>query len=211
MLGNHGRSLATTVFTPFARLLARLHITPNMVTVGSALVVAGLSLGLLARGDFGLGAVLVGLVLLADSVDGVLSRLTGAASDFGAFLDSTMDRLTDGIVFASLVWWAMMGMPEGSLRTTTIAAGLVCLVAIGVVPYTRARAENFGVKATVGIAERTDRLIVVLLGAALSDWGAGEFFFPLGMVWVAFASCVTIGQRMWVTYRELSGASRERC
>ena len=66
MLGNHGRSVATVVFTPFAKLLARIGITPNMVTYGSAVIVAGLSFGLLARGYLGLGGILLGVVLFAE-------------------------------------------------------------------------------------------------------------------------------------------------
>ena len=205
MLGNHGRSVATVVFTPFAKLLARIGVTPNMVTYGSAIIVAGLSFGLLARGYLGLGGILLGVVLFADSVDGVLSRLTGTSSKYGAFLDSTMDRITDGIVFGSLLWWAIVGLPDDAIRTTTIVAGIVSMVAIGVVPYTRARAENFGVIAKVGIAERTDRLIIALVGAGFTDFGLPEVLFPIGMVWVAFASCVTIIPRMVVAHRALAG------
>ena len=204
MLGNHGRSFAQTVFTPPARLLARMHVTPNMVTYTSAVLVAGLSFGLIARGYLGLGGALLGVVLFADSVDGVLARLTGGTTDFGAFLDSTMDRITDGIVFGSLLWWAIVGLPDGAIRTTTSIAGIVSLSAVGVVPYARARAENFGVIAKVGLAERTDRLIIALVGAGFTDFGFPEVLFPIGMVWVAFASVVTVIQRMVVTHRELA-------
>ena len=205
MLGNHGRSVATVVFTPFAKLLARIGATPNMGPYGSAIIVAGLSFGLLARGYLGLGGILLGVVLFADSVDGVLSRLTGTSSKYGAFLDSTMDRITDGIVFGSLLWWAIVGLPDDAIRTTSIVPGIVSMVAIGVVPYTRARAENFGVIAKVGIAERTDRLIIALVGAGFTDFGLPEVLFPIGMVWVAFASCVTIILRMVVAPRALAG------
>lgn len=203
MLGNHGRSVATAVFTPVAKVAVRLGITPNMITYGSAVFVAALSFGLLARGYLGIGAVALGVVLFADSIDGVLARHTNGGTRYGAFLDSTVDRITDGMVFGSLLWWAIFGLPEGTLRTTTIAAGIVNMVAIGVVPYTRSRAENFGVIAKLGIAERTDRLVVVLLGAALTGFGLPQVFFPIGMVLVAVGSCVTIIQRMAFTYKEL--------
>ena len=140
----------------------------------------------------------------------MLSRLTGTSSKYGAFLDSTMDRITDGMVFGSLLWWAIVGLPDGAIRTTTIVAGIVSMVAIGVVPYTRARAENFGVVAKVGIAERTDRLIIVLVGAGFTDFGLPEVLFPIGMVWVAFASCVTVIQRMVVAHRALAGEGLEQ-
>ncbi len=205
VLGNHGRSVTQTIFTPLARLLNRWHVTPNMLTYGSAVLVTAISLGLIARGHLGLGGVLVGLVLFADSVDGILARMTGQSSKYGAFLDSTMDRITDGIVFGSLLWWAIWGLPDGGTRTVSIASGIVCMVVIGVVPYTRARAEGFGVTAKVGIAERTDRLIIGLLGAAVTDWGLPQWFYAVGLTWVAFASAVTIVQRMAVTHRALKG------
>lgn len=204
-LGNHGRSITGFIFTPLARLLARLHVTPNMVTYASAVVVAGLSVGLLARGHLGLGGVLLGVVLFMDSVDGILARLTNNQTAYGAFLDSTMDRITDGIVFGSLLWWAIVGLPDDAVRTVSMVSGIVCMVAIGVVPYTRARAENFGVIAKVGIAERTDRLIIALVGAGVTDWGLPKWLFAVGLTWVAFASCVTIVQRMSVTARALKG------
>ncbi|WP_099331981.1 phosphatidylinositol phosphate synthase [Actinomyces minihominis] len=210
MLGNHGRSITQIIFTPVARVLARMGVTPNMVTYGSAIVVAGLSFGLLARGYLALGGILLGIVLFADSIDGVLARMTGTSSKYGAFLDSTMDRITDGIVFGSLLWWAIVGLPDGAIRTVTIVSGIICMVAIGVVPYARSRAENFGVIAKVGIAERTDRLIVALVGAGFTDFGLPEVLFPIGMTWVAFASCVTVVQRMVVTHRALGTEELEK-
>ncbi len=210
MLGNHGRSITQVLFTPVAKVLARMGVTPNMVTYASAVVVAGLSFGLLARGYLALGGILLGIVLFADSIDGILARMTGASSKYGAFLDSTMDRITDGIVFGSLLWWAIVGLPDGAIRTVTVISGIICMVAIGVVPYARSRAENFGVIAKVGIAERTDRLIIALVGAGFTDFGLPEVLFPIGMTWVAFASCVTVVQRMVVTYRELGAEELEK-
>lgn len=209
VLGNHGRSVAGYIFTPFAKLLAKMHVTPNMVTYGSAIIITGLSFGLIARGFVGIGGVLVGVVLFADSVDGILARLTDQQSKFGAFLDSTMDRITDGIVFGSVLWWAIIGLPDGATRTVSIVAGIICMVGIGVVPYTRARAENFGVIAKVGIAERTDRLIIALVPAGFTDFGLPQWCFAIGLTWVAFASCVTVIQRMVFTAKALKSMPME--
>lgn len=203
VLGNHGRSVANAIFTPFAKLLNKMHVTPNMVTYGSAILVTGISLGLIARGWVGLGGVLVGIVLFMDSVDGILARMTGQSSKYGAFLDSTMDRITDGIVFGSLLWWAIVGLPEGNVRTTAIISGIICMVLIGVVPYTRARAENFGVIAKMGLAERTDRLIIALVFAGFTDFGLPQYIYPIGLTWVAFASAITVIQRMAFTAKSL--------
>lgn len=199
MLGNHGRSITKTIFTPLARLLLAAHVTPNMVTVTGTLVTIAVAVSTLPRGYLWQGALALGVVLFCDSIDGVLARMSGTSSPFGAFLDSTMDRLGDGAVFASLVAFAVFTMEPSTTRTVAIIAGLVAIVGAATVPYARARAESVGVIAKVGIAERTDRLIVALLGAALYGWGAPVFFFAAGLCWVAFASLVTVIQRVHFT------------
>ena len=199
MLGNHGRSITKTIFTPLARLLLAAHVTPNMVTVTGTLVTIAVAVSTLPRGYLWQGALALGVVLFCDSIDGVLARMSGTSSPFGAFLDSTMDRLGDGAVFASLVAFAVFTMEPSTTRTVAIIAGLIAIVGAATVPYARARAESVGVIAKVGIAERTDRLIVALLGAALYGWGAPAFFFAAGLCWVAFASLVTVIQRVHFT------------
>ena len=177
MLGNHGRSITKTIFTPLARLLLAAHVTPNMVTVTGTLVTIAVAVSTLPRGYLWQGALALGVVLFCDSIDGVLARMSGTSSPFGAFLDSTMDRLGDGAVFASLVAFAVFTMEPSTTRTVAIIAGLIAIIGAATVPYARARAESVGVIAKVGIAERTDRLIVALLGAALYGWGAPAFFW----------------------------------
>lgn len=207
MLGNHGRSITRTVFTPLARVLHRMGIGPNAVTITGTLVSCVLSVALLARGYILAGALALAVVLFMDSVDGILARMTGTSSDFGAFLDSTLDRITDGFVFGSLLWWSIAGLPDSPWRTVAIVAGIVAMTAIGVVPYARAKAESYGVVAKVGIAERTDRLIIGLVGALLYYLGLPVWVFAVALVWVAFASCVTVIQRMAFTYRALAAQS----
>ena len=210
MLGNHGRSLTQTIFTPVARLLAAAHVTPNPVTVAGTLCVTVAAIATLPWGYLWQGGVLLGVLLFCDSLDGVLARMTGTGSTFGAFLDSTMDRLGDGAVFGSLLAYAVWTMPDSHARTVALIAGIVSMVAVGMVPYARARAESVGVIAKVGIAERTDRLIVALVGAALFDWGLSPWFFAGGLIWVAFASLVTVAQRVLFTARALRDASVEK-
>lgn len=206
MLGNHGRGVARSIFTPFAKLLARLHVTPNMVTLASSVIITAISFGMLARGNLFWGGVTVGVVLFADSVDGTLARLTGNVTRRGAFLDSTMDRITDGIVFGTVLWWSVVGLPDGAVRTVSIIAGIACMCLIGVVPYVRAKAEIEGVEAKVGIAERTDRLVIMLVCAGFSQlsW-TPDWLYAVGWVWVAFASAVTVIQRMSFTWAHLGG------
>lgn len=209
MLGNHGRSITRTIFTPLARLLAKAHVTPDQVTIAGTLITVVLAVTLLGRGLLWQGGVALGVVLFCDSVDGVLARLTGQESRFGAFLDSTMDRLGDGAVFGSLLAWVALGMPTDTpWRTFTLVAGIVAMVGVGAVPYARARAESVGVVAKVGIAERTDRLIVILVSGALTQW-TGFNVLVIGFGWVAFASLVTVAQRVVFTARALRGGEHD--
>lgn len=203
MLGNHGRSVTRTIFTPLARLLARAHVTPDMVTVAGTVATIAVACAVLAPGHLWQGALALGVVLFCDSVDGTLARLTGSSSRFGAFLDSTLDRIGDGAVFGALTAWAALGAQPGPARTATVIAGLVAMVGVGTVPYARARAESVGVEAKLGIAERTDRLVVALLGAFLTGLGLSPWFLAVALAWVAVASLVTVGQRVLFTRRAL--------
>lgn len=203
MLGNHGRGLARAVFTAPAKLLAKAGITPNMVTVAGTVINMALAMGLLARGYLALGGILIGITAFTDSLDGVLARLTNQTSEFGAFLDSSLDRLADGAIFGSLLYWAITGMAPGGIRTSSIIAAICALVGAAAVPYVRARGEALGVVAKVGIGERTDRLVVALVGAGITDLGAPEICFPVALSWVAFASFVTVVQRILYVRKRL--------
>lgn len=206
MLGNHGRGITKAIFTPFARLLYKAHITPNMVTVAGTVVTALIAVLVIAQGYVTIGCASVGVVLFMDSVDGTLARLSGTTSKFGAFLDSTMDRIADGFCFGAVLWYAIVGLPDGWVRTTSIISGIICMCAIGVVPYVRARAETVGIEAKIGLAERTDRLVIALCGAGFAQWWNVEWLYAAGLLWVAFASTVTVFQRIWVTWRGLKDA-----
>ena len=185
MLGNHGRGLARAIFTSPAKLLAKAGVTPNMVTVVGTVINMGLAIGLLARGYLALGGILIGITAFADS------------------LDSSLDRLADGAIFGSLLYWAISGMAPGGIRTGTIIAGICALVGAGTVPYVRARGESLGVVAKVGIGERTDRLVVALVGAGITDLGAPLVCFPVALSWVAIASFITVGQRIFYVRKHL--------
>lgn len=204
MLGNHGRPVAKKVFTPLARLLTKMHVTANAVTVTGTVATVVASIGLLATGYVWIGVIVLGVILFADALDGVLARLTGTSSVFGGFLDSTLDRISDGAVFGSLLFWVVVGMEPSGARTVSIAAGIACMVLVGTVPYARAKAESVGVPAKLGIAERTDRLIIILVCAFAVDLGLPDWVLSVGFGWVAFASLATVLQRIWFTRRELA-------
>ena len=201
MLGNHGRGLTKALFTRPALALGRLGVTPNMLTVtGTILSVTAVTL--LPRGHFVAGPLVLLVVLVADSFDGILARATARSSTFGAFLDSTMDRLADGAVLGSLAAWAALSMSAGTLRTTTIVAALAAMILAATVPYARARAESIGATAKVGIAERTDRLLVALGATFVVGLGAPQWVLTVALGYVAIASFITVIQRVWTVYRQ---------
>jgi Phosphatidylglycerophosphate synthase len=188
---NRLRGAATKIATPAARFLLARGVSPDAVTVTGTGVVVATALWAYPRGHLLHGTLVIALFVLTDSLDGTMARLGGRSSSWGAFLDSTLDRLADAAIFAGLVVWFT---GEGDSRETALLA-LAALVLGSVVPYARARAEGLGLTASVGIAERADRLAVVLVATGVVGMGA-----PLGVLTVALAvlslaSLVTVVQR----------------
>ena len=206
MLGQHGRGLTRALLTRPALAMARAGITPNMLTVAGTVALVGAAVATLPRGHFIAGPPLLAVVLVGDSFDGVLARATGRTSVFGAFLDSTLDRLADGAVFASLAAWAALTMTSDSaaLRTVTVVLALVCVVLAATVPYARARAESIGATASVGIAERTDRLVVALVATFAVGLGAPQWVLSAALGYVALASFITVLQRIVAVRRQMT-------
>jgi CDP-diacylglycerol--glycerol-3-phosphate 3-phosphatidyltransferase len=128
--------------------------------------------------------------VVADMLDGVLARVKGTSGAWGAFLDSTLDRVSDAAVFAGLaIWLARTG--QGVLAVVA----LFCLVAGGLVSYAKARAEGLGLRCDVGIAERTERLVIGLAAAGLAGLGV-PYALAAGLWVLAALSAVTFGQRV---------------
>lgn len=190
------------VVGPLAARLLRLGITPDMVTIAGAIGAVAASLGLVARGHFFWGGVAVTLAVLTDALDGTMARLRGPAGNWGAFLDSTLDRIADASVFSALVLWYA---GDGD-STVLLSVSLFCLVAGVVTSYAKARAEGLGMTCNVGVAERTERLILVLAGIILAGIGLG-FALPVLLWLLAAASAITVGQRLVEVHRQASAAA----
>jgi CDP-diacylglycerol--glycerol-3-phosphate 3-phosphatidyltransferase len=187
---------------PLAAFLLRIGVTPDMVTVFGLLGAAGGSLGLIARGHFFSGGVIVTFFVLTDALDGTMARLRGPAGNWGAFLDSTLDRIADAAVFSALVvWYAGKGDD-----TVLLCVALFCLVAGVVTSYAKARAEGLGMTANVGIAERAERLILVLAGVILAGMGL-DIALPVLLWLLAVVSAVTVGQRLVEVHRQAHAAA----
>jgi CDP-diacylglycerol--glycerol-3-phosphate 3-phosphatidyltransferase len=185
------------VVGPLAARLLRIGITPDMVTVAGVVGAVAASLGLLARGHFFWGGVVVTCFVLTDALDGTMARLRGPAGNWGAFLDSTLDRIADASIFAALViWYAGPGDDQ-----VLLSVSLFCLVAGVVTSYAKARAEGLGMTCNVGIAERAERLILVLAGIILAGLGL-DIALPVMLWLLAAASAVTVGQRLVEVHRQ---------
>lgn len=197
------RGTMQAVFTPLARLLMRRGVTPDAVTITGTVVATGLALGLLPTGHLFLGALLIGIFALFDSLDGVLARMTGRAGPWGAFLDSTLDRVSDGAVFSGIALWFLLHT-DGATRMWGVGVTLACLVLGGVVPYARARAESVGADAHVGIAERSDRLVIALVPTGFVQFGLPVVVLVVVLGLLAAASLVTVVQRVGAVRRQLA-------
>lgn len=198
MLNVHGRAAVSRVLEPIGAGLARRGVSADHITALGCIGATASAVIFLPRGWFFVGAALVTVFVLLDMVDGAVARASGRSSKFGALLDSTGDRVADAAIFASLAWWfARHDQPA------LLAGSLLCLVLGMVTSYIRARAEGLGLTATVGIAERTERLIIILVGTGLTGPPFGVPFALAIAIWLLVAaSSVTVVQRLVTVYRQ---------
>jgi len=180
------------VFTPVARLFLRLGISPDAVTVVGTLGLCAGALVFFPRGDFLVGVLVCTAFVFSDLVDGLMARMSGGSSTWGAFLDSTLDRFGDAAIFAGLAMY--YAGPGGSQPLTALA--LYCLVMGSITSYARARAESLGMQAKVGIAERADRLVAILVMTGLAGIFDLLVLIPITLGALAVASTVTVLQRI---------------
>jgi CDP-diacylglycerol--glycerol-3-phosphate 3-phosphatidyltransferase len=198
MLNRYARAVVTKIFTPLARLLLRLGLTPDAVTIAGTLGVVVSALVLYPLGHLFWGSLAVAVFVVSDMLDGIMARTLGRSGHWGAYLDSTLDRFGDSAVFAGLVIWFVRD--GGSDLTAGLA--LACLVLGSIVSYAKARAEGLGYTANVGIAERSDRLLAVLVGTAVVGLGVPLPFLQVVLALLAVASLVTVVQRMSTVRRQ---------
>ncbi len=198
MLNKYARALFAAIFTPVAALLVRLKVSPDAVTIIGTLGVAGGALVGYPMGELFWGTVVITVFVFSDIIDGLMARKLGRSGPWGAFLDSTLDRVGDGAVFAGIVIWFYTGGHNSFIA----AMALSCLVLGSIVSYAKARAEGLGLTANVGIAERSDRLVVVLVATGLVGLGIPDAVLAVVLVLLALASLVTIFQRVGTVRRQ---------
>ncbi|MFE7183305.1 phosphatidylinositol phosphate synthase [Streptomyces erythrochromogenes] len=209
MLNKYARAFFTRVLTPFAAFLLRRGVSPDAVTlIGTAGVVAG-ALVFFPRGEFFWGTITITLFVFSDLVDGNMARQAGISSRWGAFLDSTLDRVADAAIFGGLALWYAGSGNDNAL----CAVAIFCLASGQVVSYTKARGESIGLPVAVnGLIERAERLVISLVAAGLSGlqtFGVPSWIgvlLPIALWVVAVGSLVTLIQRVVTVRRESAEA-----
>jgi len=203
MLNRFARAFVNKLFTPLARLFLKLGISPDVVTIVGTVGVCLGALVLYPRHQFFWGSFVIAVFALSDTLDGTMARLSGRSTKWGAYLDSTMDRVADSAIFGGLVLWY-----SGDGNIPYLAAlALACLILGSVVSYAKARAEGLGMTANVGIAERAERVVVVLTATGLVGLGAPEALLTVVLALLALASLITVVQRMLEVRRQAFGVA----
>jgi CDP-diacylglycerol--glycerol-3-phosphate 3-phosphatidyltransferase len=198
MISSSLKPAVTRLINPVARLAIRLGVTPNGVTVFGALGVIASSADFFTRESYFTGSLVVAFFALSDLFDGAIARLSERGpSAWGGFLDSTVDRITDFSITVSIL------IPLIRYNDKLAYLGLTTLVTGLLIPYIRAKAESFSIPCSIGIAERTERLIIILVAVGLHGLHI-HFALAIGLWLLAVLGVITVIQRMWVVYRGLT-------
>lgn len=197
MLGVHGRKPAQVVVEPVARLMIRAGVTPNQLTVVSASLTVLIAIVLIPSGYLVWAAILTGLFAAFDMIDGTVARMQGGGTKFGATLDASCDRITDGALFAAIIWWLVYSYDAPK---SLVAVALVCLVSSQIISYVKARGEASGFAMDGGLIERPERLIISLVGLGLTGFGV-PYAIDVALWILAVGSVITILQRLVIAGR----------
>jgi len=195
---------ARDLLAPLARGLARLGVSPNAVTAAGLVVTLG-GAAVLAADRPLVGGLLLLVGTLGDALDGQLARATGSGTRFGAFLDSTLDRVADAALGAAAIW---LGHVHGD--PVLLLAGIAALVASSLVPYVRAKAESLGVTGAVGTAPREARIALYLIGVLLWAATGDGRAFKVAVIAVAVLATLTVAERVVHVTRDLRSAGQHQ-
>ncbi|WP_394981470.1 phosphatidylinositol phosphate synthase [Scardovia wiggsiae] len=189
------------IISPIARALVKLGVTANMVTIAGAVGTAFFAVLTGFTGWLLPGAAMITVMVIFDSLDGTVAAQSGGGTAFGAFLDSTVDRIAD--------WAVLLGVAIYLIRLKDFWtlwpqigfwAALVSMMTAFVTSYIRARAQSIGLDAKNGIATRSDRLVIILVGMGLTGMGLPVAVLSCFMVLLAVLGAVTVGQRLYTVY-----------
>lgn len=192
MLSIHARPAINRVLDPVGRRLARMGVSADAITIVGTVGVVGGALGFYPRGQFTVGTLVITAFVFSDMLDGAVARARGGSGPWGAFLDSTMDRFGDAAIFATLALW-FAGRGHSYLLA---ALAIYDLVTGSLTSYIKARAEGLGLSCNVGLAERGERLLTILVATGLAGIFGVPVLIPVALWALAAATTVTVGQRL---------------
>jgi len=197
------RKVVGGVIEPPARLLLRMGVSPDAVTVFGTVAVVATALICLPQGWFVAAVAIILVLAFSDLLDGTMARMAGTSGPWGNFLDATLDRIGDGAIFGGLaLYGAFHDQPW-------LTAGAVFALVVGqVTSYAKARAEAVGATANVGIAERAERLIIVGIATLLAGFGV-PYVLAATLWLLGVLGLITILQRVIVVRRQLKPAAGE--
>lgn len=209
----HLRAPFKKLIEPIAKALIAIGLSANAVTVigASGTIVVAIATGITGW-LFG-GAVALTLLVLADSLDGSIAMLTTGGTEFGAFLDSTLDRIADWAMLVGVIlffvlhddWWhtGSDGVPDYVGMIGVVAAAVAVMTSF-VTSYARARAESVGYEVKDGVATRADRLVIILVGMTVTGLTRQGVWLTIAMVLLAVLGLVTVLQRIFEARRQMS-------
>ena len=185
----------TRVITPLCRWLLSIGVTANLLSAIGGLGSSISAIAFFSHGNYFWGMIVTLFFILFDLLDGTLARMSDSGgSKWGALLDSTLDRISDAAVLGSIIFFLMKS------HDRLVPVLLVALVAGGLVSYIKARAEGLGIECNGGLAERTDRLIIIFLALGLAGIGV-SYALAIGVWVLAVASVYTVCERLLIVYR----------
>ena len=192
MISSVLKPAVTRLIEPVARLALRVGLTPNSITLMGAVGVLVSAGYFYPREQYFVGTLLIVIFALSDLFDGTMARISHkGSSKWGGFLDSTIDRITDSAITIAVL------IPLIQENDKLAYLGLVTLVTGLLIPYIRAKAESFSIECSVGVAERTERLIIILTAIGFEGLNV-PFALAIGFWLLAILGIVTVFQRIAV-------------
>ena len=198
MISSALKPAVTRLINPLARAALRVGLTPNSVTILGALGLIISATYFYSTEQYFVGTLVITVFALSDLFDGAMARVSEkGATSWGGFLDSTIDRVTDSAIVISLA------LPLIRDEDLLAYPAIVALVTGVLIPYIRAKAESFNIACSVGITERTERLVIILVAAGFHGLGV-PYILAIGIWTLAILGLVTVFQRLQVVRKGLA-------
>jgi CDP-diacylglycerol--glycerol-3-phosphate 3-phosphatidyltransferase len=188
---------------PFINLFVKLGISPDVITLVGTLGVSAGALICFPQGWLWQGVVVVTCFVFSDLIDGAMARKVGRTDLFGAFLDSTLDRVADAALFGGMALYFAWQADD----RLYLALSLVCLAMGSVTSYARSKGEQLGFNAKTGLAERPDRLVGLLVPTFFGDVFGIPWLYEIALWLIAALSTITVVQRILLVRRQALAAA----